>query len=418
MTLKPLTVYVSSTYDDLKEHRAAVVHAIRALPADIIGGAGGEVGGVEEQPLKFTLQKVYVADVFVGILGDRYGAIPDDPDNPDRLSIGELEYREAIRQGRPCLMFVRDPDASARPGAIEAKEEQAKLSAFRERIRQEKVVAMFTTPDDLARRVVASLGVYLQREPDARSAPSPDSGGALDVFVSYNSPDREAVRSIAERLVRDRVRAWMDVIALTPGEAWADATRSAFDRATAVAVFVGASGIGPRQTDEVRAAISRRASEGAERFRVIPVLLPGARRDALPPLLAQYVWVDLGDPWDDRESYERLKSAILGTPLPAPPPRPTPAVAEPDLQMLPQLLFRLVARLRERPDVLHSLEPTAFWAAVRKVQPQASTIDDLRALARDLGGEASPGALWVAWVRHTRATELAALLQHPPPGTA
>ena len=46
------------------------------------------------------------------------------------------------------------------------------------------------------------------------------------------------------------------------------------------AVFVGPSGFGAWQHEEMRAAINRRVTsqQKGERFRVIPVLLPGAVR--------------------------------------------------------------------------------------------------------------------------------------------
>jgi hypothetical protein len=93
-------------------------------------------------------------------------------------------------------------------------------------------------------------------------------------------------------------------------------------------------------------------------------------------------------------------------------------IAEQDLRMLPELLFRLAARLREWPEMLQSLDATAFWAAVRKVQPSASTIDDLRSVNDQLRGELAPGALWMAWMLNTRATELKALLLQHPDATA
>ena len=88
-------------------------------------------------------------------------------------------------------------------------------------------------------------------------------------------------------------------------------------------------------------------------------------------------------------------------------------IDEQDERMLCELLFRLVVRLRERPEMLQSLDATAFWAAVRKIRPHASTIEDLRAVNAELGKEPAPGPLWAAWVRNVRAIELAALLQHP-----
>src|SRR5215471_6718376 len=119
---------------------------------------------------------------------------------------------------------------------------------------------------------------------------------------------------------------------------------------------------------------------------------------------------------DDRPHIPPIPSELVESILPkgAPvPPPPGSDIAEQDLRMLPELLFRLVARLRERPEMLQSLDATAFWAAVRKVQPSASTIDDLRSVNDQLRDAPAPGALWTAWMLNTRATELKALLlQH------
>jgi hypothetical protein len=80
--------------------------------------------------------------------------------------------------------------------------------------------------------------------------------------------------------------------------------------------------------------------------------------------------------------------------------------------MLCELIFRLVVRLRERPEMLQSVEATTFWAAVRKVRPSASTLDDLHAVNAELGGLGAPGALWASWMQSVHATELALLLRH------
>jgi hypothetical protein len=42
--------------------------------------------------------------------------------------------------------------------------------------------------------------------------------------------------------------------------------------------------------EEMRLAINRRVCDSQKRFRVIPVLLPGAKRDSLPALLVNTTW--------------------------------------------------------------------------------------------------------------------------------
>jgi hypothetical protein len=256
-----------------------------------------------------------------------------------------------------------------------------------------------------------------EEEAEARSSAqrkqlAPD----FDAFFSYNSRDTEAVAGLVARLKRDGLRIWIDVDELRPGDDWAPETRSAFARARTVAIFVGPHGIGPQQEAELAEALDR-SRPGDGRFRLIPVLLPGVGNTILPPDLAKYFWVDFRDSLDNREAYRQLKDALLPRGAPVPPP-PGRDIAEQDLRMLPELLFRLAARLRERPEMLQSLDATAFWAAVRKVQPSASTIDDLRSVNDQLRDEPAPGALWTAWMLNTRATELKALLLQHPDATA
>ena len=61
-------------------------------------------------------------------------------------------------------------------------------------------------------------------------------------------------------------------------------------------------------------AINRRVRERQrpDCFRVIPVFLPGARRDSLPGLLVDATWVEFRDSIDDSDAFHRLVSGIRG----------------------------------------------------------------------------------------------------------
>jgi hypothetical protein len=168
------------------------------------------------------------------------------------------------------------------------------------------------------------------------------------------------------------------------------------------------------QKDEVASILRRKASEG-DRLRLIPVILPNTSLDLVPPELARYRWVHFGSSLDNAEAYALLKNAIAGSDVMELETQPVPKqpIDEEAVRMLCELLFRLVVRLRERPEMLQSLDATAFWAAVRKLRPGASTLEDLRAVNAELSQEPAADPLWAAWVRNVRPIELAALLQHP-----
>jgi energy-coupling factor transporter ATP-binding protein EcfA2 len=149
-----------------------------------------------------------------------------------------------------------------------------------------------------------------------------------DVFLSHNSADKPAVEELARRLVKAGIRPWLDTWNLIPGEPWQEAIEEALERCATCAVFVGPSGTGPWQNEEMRAAIDRRVRESEGRFRVIPVVLPGAERgerSRLPTFLVATTWVEFRRSLDDEDAFHRLLSGIRGV---EPGPSPGQAIYE------------------------------------------------------------------------------------------
>jgi hypothetical protein len=135
------------------------------------------------------------------------------------------------------------------------------------------------------------------------------------VFLSHSSADKPAVEELARRLAKEGVQAWLDKWNLIPGDAWQPAIEKALAESETCAVFVGPSGLGPWQNEEMRAAIDWRVRESGRRFRVIPVLLPGAERaerSSLPTFLAATTWVEFRDSLDNADAFHRLICGIRG----------------------------------------------------------------------------------------------------------
>ena len=145
--------FVGSTYDDLKSHRAVVEASLEK--------SGYEFNGMEHfaaeprPPLDVCLEAVRRSDVFIGILGVKYGSCPPG----QRLSYTEREYRLARALGKPVFMFVIDEqNARIAPQYVETDPEKAaRLDRLKKRVLKYHNVARFTSEDNLAWQILASL---------------------------------------------------------------------------------------------------------------------------------------------------------------------------------------------------------------------------------------------------------------------
>jgi tetratricopeptide (TPR) repeat protein len=132
------------------------------------------------------------------------------------------------------------------------------------------------------------------------------------VFLSHSKADISAVKKLAHRLAEKGIRVWLDEWHLIAGDAWQPAIEKALAESETRAVFIGPNGLGPWQHEEMRLAINHRVSNTQQRFRVIPVLLPGATRDSLPALLVASTWVEFRSSLDEPDAFDRLVCGIRG----------------------------------------------------------------------------------------------------------
>src|SRR5262249_50195028 len=100
-----MKVYISSTYQDLTEHRQAVDRALRRRGHDVIGMEQYVAEG--SMPLSRCQEDIRGVDAYVIIVAWRYGYAPEDTvANPQRRSITELEYETARKEKKPILAFL------------------------------------------------------------------------------------------------------------------------------------------------------------------------------------------------------------------------------------------------------------------------------------------------------------------------
>jgi|GEM_PF-961498 len=160
-----MKVFLSSTYNDLIEHRKAAYDALERI--------GQEVGRMEifgaraEEATIVSLGQLEKSDFVIGIYAHRYGFIPEGSD----ISITEQEYLQAKSKSKPVLCFVVDEDHPWSPKMMEKDAGKIKkLEDFKARILKEKVVDFFTTPADLAMKIATSVHNHLAKLEEERKA--------------------------------------------------------------------------------------------------------------------------------------------------------------------------------------------------------------------------------------------------------
>ncbi len=161
-----MKVFVSSTYKDLVEYRAA---AIRAVEGTNYQASKMEVFGARpDEPLDACLKEVEESELFIGIYALRYGFIPEGAD----ISITEMEYVHAKKLGKTIYCFLLDEENQPwLKKWIEGEPGKSKLENFKQRIQKVHVCDYFTTPDDLRAKVSNALSHYVvnHHEPDSQS---------------------------------------------------------------------------------------------------------------------------------------------------------------------------------------------------------------------------------------------------------
>jgi hypothetical protein len=151
-----MKVFISSTYKDLIDYRAA---AIRAVEGTNYQASKMEVFGARpDEPLDACLIEVEESDLFIGIYALRYGFIPEDSD----ISITEIEYVHAKKLGRPNYCFILDEENQPwLQKWVEDEPGKTKLKDFKKLIQKVHVCDYFTTPDDLRAKVANALSHYV-----------------------------------------------------------------------------------------------------------------------------------------------------------------------------------------------------------------------------------------------------------------
>ena len=132
-----------------------------------------------------------------------------------------------------------------------------------------------------------------------------------DVFLSHSHTDAEWVEEIAKRLEdKAGLRVWLDKWILVPGEPWQHGMARGLNQARSCAVCIGEHTPKGWFQEEIGRALNRQTQDTS--FRVIPVLLPNAKKYNVDDFLGLRTWVDFKKGIDDSHAFHLLVSGIRG----------------------------------------------------------------------------------------------------------
>lgn len=155
MIKKKYQVFVSSTYEDLKEERQKAVEAILSsgnIPA------GMELFQAGDETQKELIEEwIIESDVYLLILGGRYGSV-----DSTGKSYTQWEYEKAIEHEKPCFSLVltedyinkKAGDGLIMPSALEMTKPEYK--EFKENVKS-RVVAFINNIDQIESNIYKSL---------------------------------------------------------------------------------------------------------------------------------------------------------------------------------------------------------------------------------------------------------------------
>ena len=153
-----LSAMISSTARDLPAHRKEVGEA--CLRQGVFPLMMEHLPASDAEAIAVSLRMVDDAGLYLGVIGHRYGYVPAG----QCRSITEMEYDRAVERQRPRLIFLMHDDHPVRAAEVEKGEGANRLEAFKERLKAERVVSFFKSPEDLRGQVIDGLSRHRPRD--------------------------------------------------------------------------------------------------------------------------------------------------------------------------------------------------------------------------------------------------------------
>lgn len=189
---KKYQVFISSTYNDLKEERKNIIDTL--LSADCIPAGMEAFVATDSEQFDVIKKVIDLCDYYILIIGKRYGSI----NISTGVSYTEMEYEYAKSKGIPVLVFAMD-EASIK--ADDSSDNLDKLMAFRTKAMTNRLGSIWKDTTDLVRSVALSIMKAKNEIPRSGWIPATDydETSLLKQIVRLNS-ELDELKKINEEL--------------------------------------------------------------------------------------------------------------------------------------------------------------------------------------------------------------------------
>lgn len=193
---KKYQVFISSTYEDLKEERQGIIQAILEIYHIPIGME--MFSAEDEDQWEIIRRTIDVSDYYVLILGLRYGS-----KTSQGISYTQKEYEYALSKEIPILAFIMDENKSVSQN--QRDDDLTDIKSFREKVLTNSKMAQFWfSADELIKNVSISIMKQIHQKPGigwVRGDKAEDNQLLTREIVELNKKNRELENKI--RILED-----------------------------------------------------------------------------------------------------------------------------------------------------------------------------------------------------------------------
>lgn len=158
---KKYQIFISSTYEDLKEERRKVQDTILEMYHFPIGME--MFSADDEEQWEIIQETIDSSDYYVLIIGHRYGSVIKEGEY-EGISYTQKEFRYALEKKIPILAFLIADNVAVIPDKMEDEvDKKDKLKAFKDEVTTGRTVQWWTSSEDLANKVSISLNKKISK---------------------------------------------------------------------------------------------------------------------------------------------------------------------------------------------------------------------------------------------------------------